>query len=310
MMKVNLVCESFDKGSGQGIYKVAYYLRKSLRNKVRLTSKKPDILHYLNPLRQFGNEKDIVTIHDLIPFKAKDGSLLGRIKRRQILKKALDSSEHFIVPSWITYKDLLEYGIEGKQISMIHWGVDMNFFRPLHRTNTKRKVIGYVGALTKRKSVETLLSFADRFREFDFIIAGKGQEEKKLLRLMDANHLDNVKFLGFVPENNLPKFYNSIDVFIILSKYEGFSMQLLEAMSCEVPFILSTNIGIAGELPIYLPEQFEDFFTKLSSGKIKPLTNQRKYLIYNGFTWSRCSEEHLRLYKELSRGRTNVFEDD
>jgi len=46
-----------------------------------------------------------------------------------------------------------------------------------------------------------------------------------------------VKFLGYVPEKNLPALYRGATAFISPSLYEGFGMTLIEAMACGCPVI-------------------------------------------------------------------------
>lgn len=321
-MKVKLVCESFDRNSGQGVYKVAYNLRERLRRIAELTDSNPDVIHYLNPMTA-NADANFVTIHDLIPFNANDGSLLGRMRRRMILNKILHMDVNFLVPSSITERDTVTYGIDINRIFEIHWGVDLNFFRPTRREAHDRKRIGYVGALTKRKNVQYFIKLASRFPEMDFIISGKGQEENRLRHLMKKSGARNVHFIGFIQEKNLPEFYNSLDAFIFPSVYEGFGMQLLEAMSCEVPVICSLDTGITPELPIYIEENasthnvdfemkmlleekkdrmtFGNYLSQLKDGKLKPLKNQRKCLIKNKFTWKDCARQHLKLYETCGR---------
>ena len=56
---------------------------------------------------------------------------------------------------------------------------------------------------------------------------------------------DRVEFLGFV--ENMPAFFNSIDIFLLTSKYEGFSNVIPEAMASRKP-VISFDIKSSGEI--------------------------------------------------------------
>jgi glycosyltransferase involved in cell wall biosynthesis len=51
--------------------------------------------------------------------------------------------------------------------------------------------------------------------------------------------VDSVTFLGFVPEDELPLWYNCARLFTFPSLYEGFGLPVLEAMACGVPVVTS-----------------------------------------------------------------------
>ena len=57
------------------------------------------------------------------------------------------------------------------------------------------------------------------------------------------SHCSNVNFLGFVNHDNLTKLYNESDVFIFPTLGEGYGLVVLEAMSCGLPVICSSNAG-------------------------------------------------------------------
>jgi len=53
---------------------------------------------------------------------------------------------------------------------------------------------------------------------------------------------DGVRFLGFVPDEELPELYSSVDLFVLPSEYEGFGIVFMEAMACETP-VVGTEVG-------------------------------------------------------------------
>lgn len=75
-------------------------------------------------------------------------------------------------------------------------------------------------------------------KNYKYLIIGKGDYKETLLRKVKNLNLEKeVSVLGYVSTKNLIKYYNCSDIFIMLSKGEGFGIVYLEAMSCGLPTI-------------------------------------------------------------------------
>jgi len=81
-------------------------------------------------------------------------------------------------------------------------------------------------------------------------VGGSGPDSFRLKRLCDTLNLqDHVKFLGRIPEEELPYYYSLADVFVMPAKsdppdVEGFGIVFLEANACKTPVIGSKSGGI------------------------------------------------------------------
>ena len=62
------------------------------------------------------------------------------------------------------------------------------------------------------------------------IIGGNGAEKENLQKI--ANDDSRIKFLGFVADEEMNDFYNSLDVFVFPTAEEGYGMPMVEAMAC------------------------------------------------------------------------------
>jgi glycosyltransferase involved in cell wall biosynthesis len=72
---------------------------------------------------------------------------------------------------------------------------------------------------------------------------------------------DDVRFLGFVPEDELPLWYNAARLFAFPSLYEGFGLPVLEAMACGAPVITSTAASlpeVGGKAAVLVPPRATD----------------------------------------------------
>lgn len=147
-----------------------------------------------------------------------------------------------VVPSKDMKEDLLLLG-KNLNIKIVHNAVDFSSkFVCAPKTENKKLKIGYAGRLSKEKNLTQMLSLAEKFPCLDFLIVGQGDEEKKLKNIIKKRKIKNVKFLGFLSNLELNKFYNSIDVFCLFSEYESFGLVLLEASFYSLP-ILAPKIG-------------------------------------------------------------------
>jgi glycosyltransferase involved in cell wall biosynthesis len=105
-------------------------------------------------------------------------------------------------------------------------------------------VIGYVGRLAHVKGVDLL---AQAFRQIvssqqnlRLIIIGSGEEEKKVRADLDAELKKGIVHIeSDVPQHLLAEWYRAMDLFVMPSRYENYSNAVLEAMACEVPFLVS-----------------------------------------------------------------------
>jgi glycosyltransferase involved in cell wall biosynthesis len=74
------------------------------------------------------------------------------------------------------------------------------------------------------------------------LVAGaSGWKYSPLFREIQAAGLteNDIRFLGYVPDEDMPSFYAGAQVFLFPSLYEGFGLPLVEAMACGVPVIAS-----------------------------------------------------------------------
>src|SRR5262249_26954971 len=77
----------------------------------------------------------------------------------------------------------------------------------------------------------------------------------EIKRLVNELNLENnVKFLGYVPAEELPSLYQNAECLIFPSLYEGFGFPLVEAMACGCPVLASNTSSmpeICGDAAIY-----------------------------------------------------------
>src|SRR5207302_6096698 len=82
---------------------------------------------------------------------------------------------------------------------------------------------------------------AARFRQADFRIAGDGPLAPELRVRATAKRLTNVELMGALTANPLLEEYQSADIFLFPSKWEGSPKVILEAAACGLPVIARSD---------------------------------------------------------------------
>ncbi len=148
------------------------------------------------------------------------------------------------------------FGLPAEQVIAIPAGVDLSRFhtasqaeieRICQRYDLNRDYILFVGTREPRKNLGLLLkAWETIFPEFpgiELVIAGgQASHFASLPPLADS---PGIRFLGHVPESDLPALYSGAIMFLLPSVEEGFGLTALEAMACGAPVIASN----AGALP-------------------------------------------------------------
>jgi glycosyltransferase involved in cell wall biosynthesis len=144
-------------------------------------------------------------------------------------------------------------GISSEKITLIYFGIDNEKFSPQEKSETVRAKLGLHDSLVviSLRNLERLYDVESLVRsvplvlkdvpEAMFIIAGRGSEEKKLRELAKSLGVSNsVKFIGFIPNNELPQYLNTVDVYVSTSLSDaGIAASTAEAMSCGLPVIVT-----------------------------------------------------------------------
>ncbi|MDD5585288.1 MAG: glycosyltransferase family 1 protein [Candidatus Omnitrophica bacterium] len=175
-----------------------------------------------------------------------------------------------------------------------------------------------VATLEPRKNIENLLEGYAQFkknglcRKYQLLIAGAaGWKTSSLGRLYARLKLsqEEVKFLGYVPAEDMARLYAGAELFIFPSLYEGFGFPPLEALSYGSPVI-------ASDIPV-LKETLEDaaFFINphspeniaLSLRYVLNDTKLKKELMAKGmerikqFCWEKTAQGMLELFRQLNK---------
>jgi glycosyltransferase involved in cell wall biosynthesis len=201
-----------------------------------------------------------------------------------VIKRLKDNPlvEFFAAGDTIRY--LKEKGIE---VNNIPQGVNFDLFTKVpsdirwkYNIKNDEVVLISVGRLIPGKGFEFLIDgFIEARKEVQnlkLIIVGDGALKSKLeKKVAEFKIQDKVIFAGRINHKELPKYYSTADIFLLLSSYENFSNAVLEAMSCETP-IIATNVG---GFPLQIKDAINGFL--VNYGDLESLKEKIIYLAKN-----------------------------
>ena len=202
---------------------------------------------------------------------------------RAVTAFVLRRADAVFVNSWFSAAHISALGVPALKIHIARPGVDPQRF---HRTDGSalrtrlgtegRRVLLSVGRLIPRKGQDTVIRLLPRIAatvpDVVYCIAGEGVEaERRRLRDLAAaaGVADRVRFLGEVPEGDLPALYAACDVFVMLNRtmpdgdVEGFGIVFLEANACGKPVVGGRSGGAVeavrdGQTGFLVPEGDDD----------------------------------------------------
>ena len=147
--------------------------------------------------------------------------------------------------------------------------------------------------------------------EAELVLVGDGPLRNKLeSQVSDLGIEDSVSFPGYIPHQELPKYYNEADLFVLSSKHESFGMTLLEAMSCGIP-VVAPHVGVIPDIVddafsgiVYptgsndeLVEAIESLVT--NPGLCDEYGHNARSTVVRQFDWEQSTESLFRRYTSL-----------
>lgn len=314
-------------GSGLTTWKATVWLYTSAAKKI--ASDKIDLFwspsHLIVSLPN--QTINLLTVHDLNWHWCPETMLtkwviLGKLICDRLIKKA----DHIIVGAQFTAKYLQEkLNIPPNRISVIYYAAGEQYYPHDKQESAKyiaskyatsERYILAVGTVEPRKNIESLLkAYALLKKQSNFnchlLIAGmRGWKNSKIFNThYTLNLMEQVKFLGYVPDEDMPKLYSGAMAFVFPSLYEGFGIPLLEAMACGTPVVVSntsTMPEVVGNAGIYIdPYNIEN----IAQGIYSIVSNKsvRQKLISIGFqrvkqfTWRKTAESTLKVFEKIKK---------
>jgi glycosyltransferase involved in cell wall biosynthesis len=265
----------------------------------------------------------IVTIHDLMPFLFK---IYNPPKQKLIqfgYRLGVNKATRLIADSESTAADLNRIlDVRSDRIRVVHLATSREYFHvgedeceaeylSAHYDVRRPYVLTFSAKNWRTKNLSVVLealAICQRQVDFDFQVVVVGSPDGfREAAQKGAVKPDNIVVTGFVPNSDLAKLYRGAEVFLIGSKYEGFGLPLLEAMSCGCA-VVSSNGGslaeVAGPDAIVVdPEDYQRMGQAvarlLSDSGEKRLQQARSRKRAADFSWETAALQTVSVYKEI-----------
>ncbi len=263
----------------------------------------------------------VVTIHDAATLDSpewfnKQFSSFYRL----LLPKLINRVRKVITVSEFSKSRLLEHcRVPASKIAVIHNAVDSRFSPATQQASlTLRKkysiksdFILALGSIDPRKNLGRLVSawktIEHQMTDVALIVAGGRGSLFAELSELDYS-ADRVKFLGYVPEDDLVPLYSSALAFIYPSLYEGFGLPPLEAMACGTP-VITSNVASLPEVvgdsallvdPFNVDSIAEGILKLVSSSDLRRQLQASGRDRVSRFSWNETAEQTWRVLQDAA----------
>jgi len=275
----------------------------------------------------------VITVHDLSALTM--GGLhtwRNRLLTVPQMLLSLRRATRLIADSQATASDLMRLpGIDQRRIRVIYLAATPGLtpatpehVRALsHRLDLPETFFLFLGALEPRKNVVTLVrALAELYAAGDhrakLVIAGaEGWRNDEVFAEVKKLGLEqDIRFIGYIPAEDLPALYGAATAFVYPSLFEGFGLPPLEAMACGTPVICSNTSSlpeVVGDAAITVdPLATSDLAAALRAvlndadlcARLRHASLQRAAL----FSWERTARETLEVYREAAGERRRYAE--
>lgn len=230
--------------------------------------------HFLLPVRLDRRIPAVLTIYDLVPFLyPQTMELRNYLAMRVLLPPSVARSQHIMAISHTAARDLrLRLRVAEEKISVVPPGVAPQFV-PTDPGLARARIAGTlgraaryvlaVGTVEPRKNLITLIRAFGTLppqarRQCGLVIAGAAGWRNSPIHDAAAPLVaeGTLRFLGYVPDDELPWLYAGADALCFPSLYEGFGMPVIEAMACGTPVIgsdIPVTREVAGDAALFVP---------------------------------------------------------
>jgi len=267
-----------------------------------------------------GKARKIATIHDVIHEIHPEWFSPHFIKTA---REAIKSADFIITDSVNSKHDLIKYyALSEEKIKVIPLGIDRNIFKKIEdKESLKHLRVKYglphnyflcVGPIEPRKNIENFLAayskiIKPKMPEHKIVLVGR--KNAYIEEIINRHNLsEDVIITGVVGQNDIVGIYNLAAVLVHPSLYEGFGMQVLEAMTCGCPVVTSDSSSLpelAGDACLLVnPHSIEEIadavYRIVSDEKLRTFLSDKGLKRAKNFKWEDTARQTLEIYRKYA----------
>ncbi|MEX2158398.1 MAG: glycosyltransferase family 1 protein [Dehalococcoidia bacterium] len=282
--------------------------------------------HHHTPVAAIGVRR-VVTFHDvtflLLPERY---PLARRLYMESVTRAAARIARAVITPSQTVREEVVRrLGVPQERVVTVYEAAAPQYTsassddigRARWKYHLPNEYLLSVGSLEPGKNRPRLIRAYARLRErgleSPLVIVGQPawQYEAEYELVARLGLSEHVKFLGYVPDEDLPALYSGATVFVFPSLYEGFGLPLLEAMACGAPVITSQGSAtqeVAGDAALLIDPRDTDAIERaidqlISNRWLRSDLRTRGLEQAKKFSWERAARDTLAVYQIVAAQR-------
>jgi len=206
-----------------------------------------------------------------------------------------------------------------KKVTVTPFGVDVNLFKKNENRNySVRPIIGIIKYLKPEYNIPLLIkAFAIAKNKATIKpllhIYGSGPLKDEFVALTkDLGVYDDVTFFETIPNQEVPKALNTMDIFVNSSNVESFGVNIVEAMACELPVVVTPcpgpkeviDNGVTGiVLKDWDPNEMAEELTKLVENPVlrEQYGKAGREKVLREYDWSKNVETLIGIYHRVAK---------
>jgi glycosyltransferase involved in cell wall biosynthesis len=245
----------------------------------------------------------VLTLHDLSPWMdAAWHSSAGRVARRTPALLELGIATMIVTPGERVRSQAIErFRLRPERVAAVPEAA-APWFHPVDTTPGAPYFL-FVGTLEPRKNVPALVEAwreTRRHHAIDLLLAGRRRQDWSSIA-----EEPGLRYLGEVPDRDLPALYSGALAFIYPSLYEGFGLPVLEAMQCGAGVIASRAVAeTAGDAAEYADtpgELARAMLRAIEEPGWKAARRARSLARAREFSWERTARLTRQVYEEARK---------
>lgn len=201
----------------------------------------------------------IITLHDIGVFPHPEWFSKAYVRwKRTLIPSIVRRAQGILTVSEFSRQIICRYlPVSAQKVKVVYNGVDTNQFRPSpksriaeirHKYSISSPYFLVLGSMDPRKNFGRLLEAWKKCVEeenltgYKLVIAGGSNANFRQFKVDES--AQKVRFIGYVPDDELPPLYSGATGFFFPSLFEGFGLPVVEAMACGTPVLTSSTTAL------------------------------------------------------------------
>lgn len=274
--------------------------------KVEAATGPVDVVHATGLIPAACDAPQVVTVHDVAFLQAPEQYTKHGVKvMRRAVEMVRKRATLVLCPSRSAMDDCADAGIDPDRIRLIPLGASPVTATPQDAARVREsyglpsEFVLFVGTIEPRKNLRRLTAAVAANQDLPLVVVGPdGWGDGR-----PDDVPDDMRFLGFVPDDDLPGLYAAASVFAYPSEREGFGLPILDAMAQGTPVVTSSGTSteeVAGGAAVLV----DPFDVEAIAAGLSEACGRRDELSERGrqraaeMTWERTADLTLAAYRE------------